>query len=425
MGRPVPPHLTLPIPSPFPYPYPCPYPYPLKNAHSARELTVRRTVRPALLLASLAVVAPGSATAQTVTRPDAVARLLVERIAPQPGERVLLVGVPGQLDAMVAPLRAAIVAAGAVDLGLLTVGPGAPAPASIADPWLREASSRSGAALRTWLADVDVGVMLPGALPVHAPYAALQDVLRQGQGRTVHFHWAGAYDVVGNVLPIGDVQNVLYERVLLETDYAGLSASQRAFESAMRRGVVRVTTPAGTDIRFRIGDRPVTKQDGDASAARARQARNLIDREVELPAGAIRVAPLETTVEGTIVFPHSVWSGRAVEGLSLRFEAGRVVAVEAASGRDAVIAEMDEAGDAGRAFREFALGFNPLLVVPERDPWIPYYGYGAGVVRLSLGDNTELGGNVSGGYVRWNFFIDATVRIGDDVWVQDGRMVKE
>ena len=50
-------------------------------------------------------------------------------------------------------------------------------------------------------------------------------------------------------------------------------------------------------------------------------------------------------------------------------------------------------------------------------------GYGAGVVRLSLGDNSELGGRVTGGYVRWNFFTDATVRVGDVVWVQDGTLV--
>lgn len=33
---------------------------------------------------------------------------------------------------------------------------------------------------------------------------------------------------------------------------------------------------------------------------------------------------------------------------------------------------------------------------PEENPWIPYYGYGAGVVRLSLRDNSELGGEVRG-----------------------------
>jgi hypothetical protein len=79
---------------------------------------------------------------------------------------------------------------------------------------------------------------------------------------------------------------------------------------------------------------------------------------------------------------------------------------------------MARAGQAGRAFREFALGLNPLLAVPERFPWIPYYGYGTAVVRLSLGDNSELGGQVGGGYVRWNFFTDVKVAIGNKDWTR-------
>ena len=99
--------------------------------------------------------------------------------------------------------------------------------------------------------------------------------------------------------------------------------------------------------------------------------------------------------------------------------------VTATSGKEAVEAEMRRAGDAGRAFREFALGFNPLLAVPGRAPWIPYYGYGAGVVRLSLGDNSELGGRVVSttpgpAYVRWNFFTDLTVTVGNTTWVTSG-----
>ena len=219
--------------------------------------------------------------------------------------------------------------------------------------------------------------------------------------------------------------DAFYQRVLATTDYDALSQAQSRFEAAMRGSDVRVTTPAGTDIVFRIGDRPVTRQDGDASADRAQSALNLIAREVELPAGAIRVAPLEESVRGRIAFPPSVWAGEPVEGLVLSFEEGRVVDAQATTGLTAVVAEMEQAGPAGQAFREFALGFNPLLAIPTSgEPWIPYYGYGAGVVRLSLGDNTELGGAVGGGYVRWNFFTDATVEVNGEVWVEGGRLIR-
>ena len=45
-------------------------------------------------------------------------------------------------------------------------------------------------------------------------------------------------------------------------------------------------------------------------------------------------------------------------------------------------------------------------------------------MRLSIGDNSELGGEVSGGYVRWNFFTDTTVTVDGDTWVRDGRLDK-
>ena len=108
----------------------------------------------------------------------------------------------------------------------------------------------------------------------------------------------------------------------------------------------------------------------------------------------------------------------------LTFNAGKVIKIECTIGKDAVKTELDSAGEAGYSFREFALGFNPLLAIPEENPWIPYYGYGAGVVRLSLGDNSELGGNVKGGYVRWNFFTNATVQVGNDIWIKGGKFLK-
>jgi len=218
-----------------------------------------------------------------------------------------------------------------------------------------------------------------------------------------------------------------YQRALLQTDYKALADIERRFAEALKSGDVHITSPGGTDLRFRTGNRPPNLQDGDASAARTAQGKVLVDHEIELPAGVVRIAPLEETVEGTIAFPPSQWDGRPVEGLRLRFSKGRVAEIVASSGKEAVEAEMLKAGDAGRAFREIGVGFNPLLAVPERTPWIPYYGYGAGVVRLSLGDNTELGGAVAAApgqpaYVRWNFFTDLTVTVGNTVWIRNGKL---
>jgi hypothetical protein len=107
----------------------------------------------------------------------------------------------------------------------------------------------------------------------------------------------------------------------------------------------------------------------------------------------------------------------------LHFARGRVSKVEAESGKEAVVAELQQGGPGSDSFREFALGFNPELAVPDRNPFVPYYGYGAGVVRLSLGDSAEIGGEVVGGHVRWNFFTDATVTVAGEEWVHGGRLV--
>jgi hypothetical protein len=347
---------------------------------------------------------------------QALAERLVQQMKLQPGEKVLLLSRPGEFEPLIPLLRQAVARADGVDLGCWQVlGEAAPG------------AQASRAALIPMLRNVDLAVMLPGASPSDPEYAAMQDVLREGRSRTIHFHWSSAggssaYPVPGHPLPSREVIDATYERAVLQSDCRAIGEVQRRFEAAMRAGEVRVTTPAGTDLRFRIGDRPVTLQDGDASAARAREARVLIDREIEIPCGAIRVAPLEESVEGTIVFPPDRWNDRDVEGLTVRFDKGRIVDVRARSGQDAVEAELKEGGEAARSFRELAVGFNPELAIPESAPWIPYYGYGAGIVRLSLGDNSELGGKVTGGYVRWNLFTDATVTVGGQVWVRDGKL---
>lgn len=352
----------------------------------------------------------------------AIADQLMTRMDLQAGERVLLVGQSGEFEPLIPLLRERIASKEAEDLGAINVSGDEP------EAWSTEftqgAQELTREQLRDYLADVDLGIMLPGAVPTHAPYGALQDILQEGPRRTIHFHWSGAYHLNGSEKTVDSSVHVFYQKVLAQTDYEALAAKQQAFEQAMRGQTIRVTTPRGTDISFEIGDRPVTKQDGNASAARAEKGLNLIDREVELPAGAIRVAPVEESVNGTIAFPDAEWNGQVVRGLKMTFANGKLSSFSAEQNEEAVQAILDENGESARSFREFALGFNPeLSIAATGDEWIPYYGYGAGVVRLSLGDNTELGGKVTGGFVRWNFFTDATVVVGEDTWVEEGNLI--
>jgi leucyl aminopeptidase (aminopeptidase T) len=396
----------------------------------------RRDMRRLVIFGIIPLVFAATLTAQPRLTLDhaAIAKRLVQQLALKPGERVLSIAHPGVFDDLLPHIRYEVMRAGGIDLGVVEVLR-EPVPESFDAAVLLKGARDARASYKAMFRDVDAAIMMPGANTSHPAYLAMQDWLKDDLTahhgrRTIHFHWienGSAYPLAGQPLPSRPEMDRVYQRALLQTDYRALGEIERQFAIALKTGDVHITSAAGTDLRFRAGDRPANLQDGDASAARTAQGKVLVDHEIELPAGVVRVAPLEDTVEGTIAFPPSQWDGRPVEGLRLRFSKGRIVEITAASGRDAVEAEMRKAGDAGRAFREIGLGFNRLLAVPERGPWIPYYGYGAGVVRLSLGDNTELGGAVAAppampAYVRWNFFTDLTLTIGNTFWVRNGAL---
>jgi leucyl aminopeptidase (aminopeptidase T) len=389
----------------------------------------------ALALVTLGCAATLAAQPRLTLDYPAIARRLVQQLALKPGERVMSIAHPGVFDDLLPHIRYEVIRAGGIDLGVVEVLR-EPVPESFDAAVLVKGARESRAQYKTMFRDVDAAIMMPGANTSHPAYLAMQDWLKddltEHRGRrTIHFHWienGSAYPIAGQPLPARPEMDATYQRALLATDYKALGDVERRFAAALRAGEVHITSAGGTDLRFRAGDRPANLQDGDASAARAAQGKVLVDKEIELPAGVVRIAPIEDTVEGVVAFPPSQWDGRPVDGLRLRFSKGRVVEVTAASGKDAAEAEMSKAGSPGRAFREIGLGFNPLLAVPDRRPWIPYYGYGAGVVRLSLGDNTELGGRVAAApgqpaYVRWNFFTDLTVTVGDTTWVRNGKLV--
>jgi hypothetical protein len=333
---------------------------------------------------------------------ESMAARIVASLQVTPGERVLLRVDPNNMAALAPMVRDALQARGAV----VAVLPYGPAP---------DFEAR--------LARTDVYVWLPAPATATPPdqARALQRWIDNGEGRELHFHWIdGTRDVDG--LPAKHTP--AYDRVYveaLEIDYKQLGIRMDAAIQKMRAAEVQVTTPAGTDLRFRVGNRPFNKQDGDASKAHARTGRIRIDRHTELPAGILRVAPIEESVTGVLVVPSARFGNEQVVDIRLEVQRGVVLNARAKSG-DVALQAFLRSDPAASRFREFCLGFNPRLVVPPGESALPYYGYGSGVVRMSLGDNSELGGTVRGDVVRWLFFPDATVRVGSDVIVRDGKL---
>lgn len=141
---------------------------------------------------------------------EAIADKLQERMDIQPGERVILVGQPGPFDALVPLIRDRIARAQGEDLGVISVSDQAPEDWSTS--FVAGAKGKTLEELVEYFQEVDLGIMLPGATPMDAPYGALQDVLRQGRGRTIHFHWSGAYDLNGELLPLDETINACYQK---------------------------------------------------------------------------------------------------------------------------------------------------------------------------------------------------------------------
>lgn len=338
------------------------------------------------------------------------ARRIADALQLAPGERVLLKLDSRVFTALVPPLQNVIRASRAHISGVILAE-------DVSTFFDDELSS-----LRRLFENADVFIWLPELHQGNRPalQRALNEWLDARRGRAVHFHWnSGSYPIGFMELPSQDFIDRIYLAALHVIPQELDRQHQKAI-SILRSGSVRVTTPEGTDISFELGDRPFCSQIGDATRDRIQSARIRIDRDVELPGGVLRVAPIETSANGSIFLP--VWRPIMTEGrnLTLHFANGHV-AVQGVNA-DKIDQELTTAGGAARMFREFALGFNPALKVLPEAPFIAYYGYGAGVVRLSLGDNEEMGGANRGGGVYWKFLHNATVTVGDRVLVQDGQL---
>jgi hypothetical protein len=297
---------------------------------------------------------------------------------------------------------------------------------------VRAADQRPGAAGRqddfvAWLAPVFAKADLFLWLPVRELYGdtRLEHLVDGSTVRGIHFHWILDYE--GRSSEEIASLSKLYERTILGTDYPALSRTQDRLIDRLRARDLRLTSPAGTDLRMKVpSDAWFHKNDGDMSKDRAKTAVCARDREMELPAGALRFRPDPASVEGKLVVPRVPTPGGLAEGVTLDFEGGRVRASRASKGEDAFRKQWTAIGGDIDRVGEIVLGTNPMLAkLPSGE--LPHFGYGAGAVRVSLGDNWESGGplRTPGDRNWWLMLGDATLDAKGDVLIRDGRLLAD
>jgi leucyl aminopeptidase (aminopeptidase T) len=341
----------------------------------------------------------------------------------QPYEKVVIMADPSYYPDLLDAVRAELLGARAIELGTilfdgrLVIDRRRADQPRATDPEYRRQSTQ---AMRTLYEQADIFMWLPyryGTGSERGDWRVLEHLVEGTRARGLHFHWIQGFASMSQAEI--DAFTRLYEAAL-DIDYAALSAHQQRGIDAMRGRELHITTPLGTDLRVQVrADSWFHKGDGRMDRARAAQARAVRDREMELPAGALRFVPDVTTTAGRLVMPS--WGGGRT--VTFEFQAGRIVRVTALEGQDSVEAAWRQAtGDKDR-LAELVLGFNPRLPAEGPGGRLPYYGYGAGILRVSLGDNWESGGSNASSLEAWFYITDATVTAGATPMVQAGRLV--
>ena len=373
-------------------------------------------------------------SAEPVTLPaiDAarIARRVVESLQPSPGERAILVYDPLYYPEIAGAIQAGLRAAGARPVIALTFDPPAivrgEAGGSIPAEGIEE---RTVAFLRPLFEQAAMFLWLPAR--ELSGDTRWEHLLAASRARGIHFHWI--LPLEGHRAEEVATLSRMYERAILETDYPALSREQDRLIAALRGQSIRITDARGTDLRLRVPpDAWFHKNDGDMSPARAAAARCVRDREMEFPSGALRFIPDVGSTEGRLVVttpvPRTAASPPEADVITLEFERGRAVRHHAAKDDGAFARMWNEFGGDIDKVGEIVIGTNPLLAGTLPSGALPYYGYGEGHVRVSMGDNWESGGanRSPSGRPLWLFLDKPTVESGGRalVVVKDGRVVK-
>lgn len=351
--------------------------------------------------------AAGSSAAQTAATPartgarySALAHRIVETSAAvKPGEAVVIAGGKHTIPLMEA-LAIEIQKAGGFPTILL-------ASDSVTRSYYRDVPEeylkQEPRYFATWVRAVQVWIGLPNeedfaALVSGVPEARVAKAAEAGQFiakvanesglRFVGVGFPSRGEAASNGVPFAAYERMQWAGI--GADYALIGrAGDRVREALRGAKSVHVTSPAGTDITFSLGDRHVSVDDGQVTDDEAKAA-SLLERGATLPGGRVMVPPIETSASGTVVVPRNRCRDVVVTDNRFQVRDGKVVGLTARKGAKCLTDGLTAYSGPADRLGSFSIGLNPALHAIPGSAYFP--GNAVGMVYLGFGGNAFLGG---------------------------------
>jgi leucyl aminopeptidase (aminopeptidase T) len=325
------------------------------------------------------------------------------------GECVIVYGDPEFDPGIAAPLRAAITQAGGIVQDI--VAPNIARDSQLSPAQLEERFAK----WQQTFARCQAAIWLPSDLKA-ASDRPFERLVESSHVRSIHYHWFLTDDAKESA------QLEQMYAAAIDVPPAVIGARIAVIEHALRGKRARITAPNGTDLTLTV---PVEawfhRNTGDASKRKVSDARSIRDREEELPASVLRTTDIRDA-SGTFVGHVSFDTRSPIVRATIAN--GIVTKLESVRDADEAVAAWNAATGNKAALGELVISTNTALRATLPSGFMPYYGYGAGIVRLAIGDNWESGGvNRSSNGELLMFLPNADLSANGRALIQNGNLV--
>lgn len=376
------------------------------------------------------LTAPASAAERDF---DSVAvRVVNHALKVQPGESVVINGTPAELDLM-SSLVVAVWKAGGIPTVQLSI-PEADKRALMEMPLEYMTFTPTFALMQLRAADcfINTGSVQQPGLFADVPEEKFAAFRKSGlvvtrSNRTAKFRSVDLGQTGG--LPtkaFAELRGANFDQMeemfwkAVDADYEQIARSGKEISEHLRPSTeVQVTSSAGTDVRFRLGNAHPT-----VNAGRTGERSTAIGPDlVFLPAGEVYVSVDPSSASGTIVVPSFWFRAKEIKNLRLNFKNGILSSLSGDSDVGAVNETLATGDDQSKALSVIDIGLNPASQPLKGSS---YYSFEmGGMVTLGIGANAWAGGDVIADFALFFHLPLSTVKVGGKTIVEKGRLKVE